>query len=193
MTDSTSLLKELDELMSRGSEESRLRALWHATDVLIAGQYSEPDIWTFGEVIERLARGIELAARAELARRLAHSGNAPIGCVKQLANDASIDVAGPDSSAFHAARHRNPGFDCPFRKPATSSRYIEAGGHHRTGDRCPACHRQSGRAAFAGRQRRRAFLPVRLPANDRTIRTRFLPCGDVSANGSTYPGTSSCS
>ena len=95
MTDSTSLLKELDESMSRGSEESRLRALWHATDVLIAGQYSEPDIWTFGEVIERLARGIELAARAELARRLAHSRNAPIGCVKQLASDASIDVAGP--------------------------------------------------------------------------------------------------
>ena len=77
MTDSTSLLKELDESMSRGSEESRLRALWHATDVLIAGQYSEPDIWTFGEVIERLARGIELAARAELARRLAHSAKCP--------------------------------------------------------------------------------------------------------------------
>jgi hypothetical protein len=95
MTDSASLLKELDESISRGSGESRLRALWHATDVLIAGQYSEQDIWTFGEVIERLASGIEVAARAELARRLAHSGNAPIDCLTRLADDASIDVAGP--------------------------------------------------------------------------------------------------
>ena len=95
MTDSASLLKELDESISRGSDEGRLRALWHATDVLIAGQYSEQDIWTFGEVIDRLARGIEVAARAELARRLAHSKNAPIDSVKRLAVDASIDVAGP--------------------------------------------------------------------------------------------------
>ena len=95
MTDSASLLKELDESISQGSKESRLRALWHATDVLITGQYSEADIWVFGEVIEHLARGIEAAARAELARRLAHSGNAPINCVKKLAHDTSIDVAGP--------------------------------------------------------------------------------------------------
>ncbi len=95
MTDSASLLKQLDESMSQGSSESRLRALWHATDVLISGQYSEQDIWTFGEVIERLARGIEVAARTELARRLAHAGNAPIDCINQLARDPSIEVAGP--------------------------------------------------------------------------------------------------
>lgn len=95
MTDSASLLKQLDESMSCGSNESRLRALWHATDVLINGQYSEADIWIFGEVIERLASGIEAAARAELARRLAHSGNAPISSVNQLARDPSIEVAGP--------------------------------------------------------------------------------------------------
>lgn len=95
MTDSASLLKQLDESMSRGSDQSRLRALWHATDVLISGQYSEADIWTFGEVIERLAQGIEVAARSELARRLAHAGNAPINCIRQLAHDPSIQVAGP--------------------------------------------------------------------------------------------------
>lgn len=95
MTDSASLLKQLDESMSQGSNESRLRALWHATDVLISGQYSEQDIWTFGEVIGRLTRGIEVAARTELARRLAHSGNAPIDCINQLARDASIEIAGP--------------------------------------------------------------------------------------------------
>ena len=95
MTDSASLLKLLDESISQGSHESRLRALWHATDVLISGQYSEQDIWTFGEVIERLTHGIEVAARIELARRLANSGNAPINCINQLARDASIEIAGP--------------------------------------------------------------------------------------------------
>ena len=95
MTDSASLLKQLDESISQGSNDSRLRALWHATDVLISGQYSEQDIWTFGEVIERLTHGIEAAARTELARRLAHSGNAPTNCINQLARDPSIDIAGP--------------------------------------------------------------------------------------------------
>ncbi len=95
MTDSASLLRQLDESIARGCDKSRLRALWHATDVLISGQYSEQDIWTFGEIIERLARGIEAVARAELARRLAHSGNAPFNCIRQLASDASIEIAGP--------------------------------------------------------------------------------------------------
>jgi len=72
-----------------------MRALWHATDVLIAGQYSEEEIWVFGEVIERLARELEVEARAKLATRLAGSRNAPINCINELAVDQSIDVAGP--------------------------------------------------------------------------------------------------
>ena len=95
MKGSASLLKQLEESISQGSDESLTRALWHATDLLIAGQYSEKDIWIFGEVIERLAREITAAARAELARRLAHSKNAPVNFINQLANDNSIDVAGP--------------------------------------------------------------------------------------------------
>lgn len=95
MNGSTSLLQELDESISRGSGESRLRALWHATDVLLAGQYSEDQIWMFGQVIERLALELEVVARAQLARRLANSKNAPINCVKKLAYDNSIYVAEP--------------------------------------------------------------------------------------------------
>ena len=95
MQDTVSLLKQLEELISQGSDESRLRALWHATDLLITGQYSEKDIWIFGEVIERLAREIKAAARAELARRLAHSKHAPVNFINQLARDNSIEVAGP--------------------------------------------------------------------------------------------------
>lgn len=90
-----SLLKELDHAVSKGSAESRLRALWHATDLLIAGTYTEDQIWTFGEAIGILASEIEVAARAQLAKRLARIDNAPINIVKKLAFDDSIDVAGP--------------------------------------------------------------------------------------------------
>jgi uncharacterized protein (DUF2336 family) len=90
-----SLLQELHDAISEGSAEGRLRALWHTTDLLIAGTYTEDEIWTFGEVIGRLASEIEVAARAQLATRLARTDNAPISVVNKLASDDSIDVAGP--------------------------------------------------------------------------------------------------
>src|ERR1700739_2169237 len=95
MTGPTSLLAELDDAISRGTAESCLSALWHATDVLIGGRYSEDQIWTFGEIIGRLPEEIEIAARVRLANKLAPSNNAPIDVVKKLAFDESIDVAGP--------------------------------------------------------------------------------------------------
>src|SRR6202023_294987 len=88
-------LRDLDEAVLRGTAESRLRALWHTTDLLIAGRYSEDEIWTFGEVIGRLADEIEVAARAQLARRLARTDNAPQQIINRLAFDDSIEVAGP--------------------------------------------------------------------------------------------------
>jgi uncharacterized protein (DUF2336 family) len=93
--EASSLLQELDDAVSRGSAESRLRALWHTTDLLIAGTYTEDQIWTFGEVIGRLASEIEVAARTQLAKRLARIDNAPIKIINKLAFDDSIDVAGP--------------------------------------------------------------------------------------------------
>jgi uncharacterized protein (DUF2336 family) len=95
MDGTTSLLQELEESISRGSDESLLRALWHTTDVLITGHYSENQIWVFGQIIERLARDLEVVARAQLARRLATSDNAPVNCVNKLAADRSILVAEP--------------------------------------------------------------------------------------------------
>jgi uncharacterized protein (DUF2336 family) len=90
-----SFLQELEDSVSRGSAESRQRALWYATDVLIAGQYTDDEIWTFGEVIGRLAQEIEVGARAQLAKRLARVDNAPANTINKLAFDDSIDVAGP--------------------------------------------------------------------------------------------------
>jgi uncharacterized protein (DUF2336 family) len=95
MIEAGSFLRELDEAVSRGSNESRLRALWHATDLLIVGRFTDDEIWVFGEVIGRLADGIEVAARAQLSKRLVRTDNASINIVKKLAFDDSIDVAGP--------------------------------------------------------------------------------------------------
>ena len=49
-----SFLQELEVAVSRGSAESRQRALWYATDLLITGRYTDDEIWMFGEVIGRL-------------------------------------------------------------------------------------------------------------------------------------------
>src|SRR6202140_1566441 len=90
-----SFLRDLDEAVLRGTAERRMRALWHTTDLMIAGRYSDEEIWTFGEVIGRLADEIEVAARAQLARRLARFDKAPVNIIHKLAFDDSIDVAGP--------------------------------------------------------------------------------------------------
>src|SRR5262245_4830911 len=95
MTAPQSFLHELNEAITRGSAESREKALWYAADMLTVGSYSEEDIWVFGEVVGRLADTIEVAARAKLSKRLAGASNAPISVIKKLAFDDSIDVASP--------------------------------------------------------------------------------------------------
>ena len=95
MSGAKSFLRDLDHAVSRGTAESRIRALWHTTDMMITGRYSDDEIWTFGEVIGRLADEIEVAARAQLARRLARFDAAPVNIIHKLAFDDSIDVAGP--------------------------------------------------------------------------------------------------
>ena len=95
MTDVGCALQDLNDAIGRGSNESRTKALWHATEVLVDGVFSEEQIRIFGDVIARLADEIEEASRAELSRRLAHSTNAPIRVVQMLADDDSIAVAGP--------------------------------------------------------------------------------------------------
>src|ERR1700749_4631413 len=83
-------LQDLNDAIGRGSSESRTKALWHATDVLVEGEFNEEQIRIFGEVIGRLADEIEETARAELSRRLSHSGNAPTKGVQMLGSDCSL-------------------------------------------------------------------------------------------------------
>jgi uncharacterized protein (DUF2336 family) len=95
MTQVKSYLEDLDDAISRGSAESRTRALWHATDLLIAGRYSDEEIFTFGKVIGRLADEIEAEVRAQLSERLAGFDRSPIDVIHKLAFDDSIEVARP--------------------------------------------------------------------------------------------------
>jgi uncharacterized protein (DUF2336 family) len=95
MNTAKSFLRDLDDAVQRGTDESRARALWHTTDLMIAGRYSDDEIWTFGEVIGRLADEIEVAARAQLAKRLARFDRAPVNIIHKLAFDDAIEVAGP--------------------------------------------------------------------------------------------------
>ena len=44
MNEAKSLLQDLDDAIARGSDESRAKALWHATDLLITGRYSSDEI-----------------------------------------------------------------------------------------------------------------------------------------------------
>lgn len=88
-------LRDLDDAVTRGSPESRSKALWHTTDLMMTGSFSEDEIWTFGEVVTRLASEIEVAARAQLAQRVARFDRAPVNIVHKLAFDDAIEVAGP--------------------------------------------------------------------------------------------------
>jgi uncharacterized protein (DUF2336 family) len=95
MSEVKSLLRDLDLAISRGTAQSRERALWYATDLLITGGYSEDEIRTFGAVIGRLSEEIETAARAQLAERMARFNDAPTNIIHKLAFDDAIEVAGP--------------------------------------------------------------------------------------------------
>jgi uncharacterized protein (DUF2336 family) len=106
MPEVKSFLRDLDDAVLRGTAESRTRALWHTTDLLIAGRYSDEEIWTFGEVIGRLADEIEVAARAQLARRLADFDKAPVNIIHKLAFDDEINVCTKSQSHLLAISKR---------------------------------------------------------------------------------------
>ena len=59
--------------------------MWHATDILITGRYSDYEISMFGEVIGRLAEEIEVAARAQLSELMSACDHAPLNVIEKLA------------------------------------------------------------------------------------------------------------
>jgi uncharacterized protein (DUF2336 family) len=97
VTAQRSLIAEVENAISAGSSEKRVETLRRVTDLFLlnADQCAADQVEVFDDVFCRLAEKIETRARAELARRLASVDNAPLGMARSLANDPSIEVAGP--------------------------------------------------------------------------------------------------
>jgi uncharacterized protein (DUF2336 family) len=91
------LIQEIDDAIIGGTAERRAEILEQLTDVFVAGSaaYSDRQIDVFDDVFVRIAKIIEVAARADLANRLAIVPRAPSAISRVLATDDDIDVAGP--------------------------------------------------------------------------------------------------
>ena len=88
------LITDIDGAMGEGLEDRRARAVIRVTDlfVLRAAEFGEDQVGLFDAVIQRLAGAVDVAARMELAGKLACVPNAPRGVIRRLARD-EIGVA----------------------------------------------------------------------------------------------------
>jgi len=91
------LISELEDALQRGSRQKRAETLRRITTLFLdtAPRYSDAQVALFDDVFALLIDEIESKARAELARRLAPVGNAPLKVLRILAKDDDIAVAGP--------------------------------------------------------------------------------------------------
>ena len=97
MTAQNAIINELEEALSHGSAERRVKTLRRVTDLFVFGSshFSGDHIAVFDGVFNHLIANIELSARVMLADRLAAVPNAPPKVIRTLAFDDEIDVAGP--------------------------------------------------------------------------------------------------
>jgi uncharacterized protein (DUF2336 family) len=92
-----SLLPELEDVVQHGSAEKRAETLRRITSLFLDGaaSFNDEHVGLFDDVIGFLIEEIEAKALAELARRIAPAGNAPVGVMRKLAKNDDIEVAGP--------------------------------------------------------------------------------------------------
>ncbi|MCC8942589.1 DUF2336 domain-containing protein [Bradyrhizobium sp. Arg68] len=97
MTTAPALLPELDDIVRRGDPKRRAEAARQVGELFLQGaaNFRADHIDLFDGVLTSLAPHAELAARIELAERLALLANAPRQLVGQLAHEDDIAVAGP--------------------------------------------------------------------------------------------------
>src|ERR1700739_3112720 len=86
MSNSPSLVHELESILKVGTPRKRAQALECITALFLDGasRFNEDIVRVFDDIFVRLMDEIELTPRAELARRLAPVGNAPTGAVVRL-------------------------------------------------------------------------------------------------------------
>jgi uncharacterized protein (DUF2336 family) len=97
MTAQFALIDELEDLIESKQIARRAEALRRVTDLYVSGvgQLSEDQIALFDEVMGRLAREIDTAARVRLGARLMSVPEAPPQIIRALALDDQIEVAAP--------------------------------------------------------------------------------------------------
>ena len=97
MTTAPALIPELDDIVRRGDPRRRAEAARRVGELFLQGAASfRPDhVELFDGVLTSLVPHAELAARVDLAERLAPLANAPRHLVGQLAHEDDIAIAGP--------------------------------------------------------------------------------------------------
>ena len=91
------LLAALEDIVKHGSRDRRADMLERIANLFIgsAASFNEEHVQLFDEVFKRLIAEIEAKARFELSIKLSGVSNAPLGVVRQLAEDDDIFVARP--------------------------------------------------------------------------------------------------
>jgi uncharacterized protein (DUF2336 family) len=97
MSVATSLIPELEEIVSEGDPARLAKAARRITELFVQGAEDfRPDhVDLFDRVLTDLVPHAEIAARADLAERMSAIANAPRTLVGQLAREDEISIAGP--------------------------------------------------------------------------------------------------
>ncbi len=97
MSETPSLIQDLERAISTGSPAMRLDALTRMTDLFLAGsgRHTDEQLALFDDILMVLIDTIEVNAKAQLSRRLSGRPDAPQKVVRTLAFDDSIAVAAP--------------------------------------------------------------------------------------------------
>lgn len=97
LSETRSLIDELDAALSKASDSQNLTMLQRVTHLFLAGSeyFSEDHVAIFDEVICRLIEKIEPRALVQLSTILAPVSKAPINVMARLSRSDNILVSGP--------------------------------------------------------------------------------------------------
>src|SRR5215471_21588707 len=97
MSQSASVIDELEDVLSAGSSDRRTEILRRVTDLFLGNSenFNNEQVGLFDDVLAHLIKQVEIKALAELGTKLAPIDNAPNGIIRSLARHDEIAVAGP--------------------------------------------------------------------------------------------------
>ena len=97
MSQSASVIDELEDVLSAGSSDRRTEILRRVTDLFLGNSenFNNEQVGLFDDVLAHLIKQVEIKALAELGTKLAPIENAPNGIIRSLARHDEIAVAGP--------------------------------------------------------------------------------------------------